>query len=201
MEDLVVRLEEIPLSGEDLTSMARNMGNPAVKYVNYDDLKNVSGVAELFGPCNSVYVLFQVRSESGIQAVGHWAGVMRNAHGISYYDPYGLLLSQDIHLTGEPPHLERILSGHKVDMNHTRDQKFRDHINTCGRHVVVRSLFHFMTNDEYNDLITQPILNHKLVRDLDVFVSILTAFVDSTDRALFEFFIRKVRRPGPSLAP
>lgn len=210
MEDLITRLEQIPLSGEDLTDMAKRMGNEATRFVLYENLRNVSSVEQLFGDSNTVYVLFDIRSETGNQKVGHWACVLKNK-GLSYYDPYGLVLSEDLRITGDPPFLQDILAGQKVEMNTFRAQKFRDHVNTCGRHCVVRSVFHFLSNGEYNDLIIKPIVRGKAARDPDAFVSMMTAFLDQSDRALIEFFEKKARtprklggvidRPGPPPAP
>ena len=203
MEDLVEQLENIPLNGDDLVMMSTKLGNPDVRFVQYRNLEGVQSVEQLFGAtANSVYVLFDVKSESGVESVGHWAGVIRNEHGLSYYDPYGLMLSEDLRITGDPPFLEEILSGHKVEMNAFRAQMLRDETNTCGRHVVVRSVFHGLTNAQYHNMVLQPTIRKKLVRDADVFVSLMTGLLDRSDqRVLRQFFTGRAARPAPSVVP
>ena len=44
-------------------------------------------------------------------------------------------------------------------------------------------------------------LGHKIVRDPDAYVSLLTAFLDDSDRVVFEFFVKRVMAPGKSLMP
>lgn len=188
MQNLIEELENIPLSGQDLQAMSRKLGNRGTRVYQYSQLIDIPDVAALLGPSNTAYILFDIKSESG-GTVGHWACVIRNSRGVSYYDPYGLNLSEDLAITGEPPYLNRILAG-KLDVNRSRHQQFRDKIQTCGRHIVVRSLFHFLTNAEYNDQIVVPV--DKFVRNTDVFVSLMTAFLDDSDRAVLTFFGAKL---------
>lgn len=202
MDDLVTRLEAIPLSGDDLVMMATKMGNQGASFFLYNDLRSIKSVDELMGAHNSVFILFDIVADGQIAPVGHWNVVIRNDHGISVYDPYGLSLGQDLVLTGEPPYLTDILGrGDPIDDSKFRHQLFKDELNTCGRHTVVRSIFWFMTNAQYNDLVIVPLTRDKVVRDPDAFVSLMTAFLDNSDRVVFEFFVKRVMRPADSMKP
>lgn len=197
MEDLISRLEAVPLSGEDLVMMANKMGNNDVRFYLYAELKTITTVDELLkgangNALNTAFVLFDIIADGQIAPVGHWAAIMRSDHGVSYYDPYGLALGQDLELSGEAPYLQDILGGQTLDQNHFRDQNFKDELNTCGRHCVVRSIFWFMTNAQYQDLVIAPLRRTKMVKDPDAMVSLMTAFLDNSDRVVFEFFVKRV---------
>lgn len=192
MDDLIARIEEIPLTGDDLTTMSQKLGNNNTHFVFYEDLATIGNLKELFGRSNTVFILFQIREQGGIAAIGHWAALIKNRHGVVYYDPYGLALSEDIALGGEPNWLDRLLRGTRVDINKIRHQRFRKDVNTCGRHTVSRALFYFMTNAEYDQLVIRPLIDGRSVADGDVYVSLLTAFLDESDMVVREFFMRRV---------
>lgn len=201
MQNLITQLEGVPLSGEDLVMMATKMGNPHVRFYLYAELENIRSVDQLLGDSNTAFILFDIKSDQGIEPVGHWANVMKNDHGIMYYDPYGLSLGQDLNITGEPPYLTNILSGHNIDMNPFRDQKFKDELNTCGRHCAVRSVFWFLTNPGYQAEVIAPLRKGMFVRDPDVLVSLMTAFLDDSDKAVKAFFVNPKMRPPATLIP
>ena len=165
MNSLVNGLEEIPLSGCDLVSMASKLGNPHTRYIDeYDTLKDVKSVEEL--------------------CLGDKA--------IQFFDPYGNSLEKDLELTGEEPYLQKLLYGYKVEENKHKLQKENDDVNTCGRHDVVRAVFHFLSNEEYYDRVIAPIIKQKLVKNPDVLVTLLTAFLgcvsDVGDEKVMNFF-------------
>lgn len=181
--DLISLIEQIPLSGTDLTQMARSLGNPHVKAILYSELAGLTDINQLFNDANSVFILFEIQGELK-PSVGHWIVLIKHG-GLSYYDPYALMLSQDLQLTGEPPWLELLLSKvPTVEMNRHRHQLLKDETQTCGRHTVVRSLFWFMDNERYHRHIIQPIL--PFVKDPDTFVTLMTAFLGPSDRVLRE---------------
>lgn len=195
--DVVARLEAIPLSGQDLVDMSNSMGNDMVMAIDFAELaplvRNKSGLAALntlfSGRTRAVFVLYQILNKNGQSdrskvAVGHWVCLLKTKRGVSYYDPYGLSISQDIHITNEPNFYIRLFQGVRVDQNRTRHQKFRDQVNTCGRHCVSRALFWFLSNNEYHQRVIRPLLRDRVVSDPDAYVSILTAFLDKSDRVL-----------------
>ena len=190
MDDLIARLEELPLSGTDLTEMSNKLGGAHTRFVLYEDLRNET-IKSLFAGACCVYILFEIVDRTGmVRKIGHWAVLIKNLNGLVYYDPYALSISEDIKLTGESVWLERILRGQKVDVNSFRHQRFRDETNTCGRHTVVRSLFHFMSNREYDSLVIKSILGH--VDCPDTFVSLLTGFLADSDEVIQTFFKSRV---------
>ena len=186
MDNLVSRLENIPLTGEDLCEMVRKLGNHGVRVYKYDDLSRIKTPDQLFGNSNTVLLLLQIKS--GHQSIGHWVAVVRNDAGYFYYDPYGLSVEQDMKLTGEKNYINIIFSSTKLRINHHRHQLFKDHVNTCGRHCVLRSLFHSLSNSQYNDKVIKPLIRNHIISNADAFVSLMTAFLDNSDRALFNFF-------------
>jgi len=186
MDDLVARLEELPLSGSDLTTISTKLGLEKTRYVIYEDLKEET-LESLFAGACCVYILFEIVDRTGmLRDIGHWAVLMKNKKGLIYYDPYGLSVSEDLKLTGEPPWLERILRGQDVDVNTKRHQEFRDETNTCGRHTVARSFFYFLSNRDYHDLVIRGVMKH--VDSPDTFVSLLTGFLADTDVVIQTFF-------------
>lgn len=190
MDDLIARLEGLPLSGSDLNLMSSKLGVSNTRFVEYDNLKNES-LDSLFANSCCVFILFELVDRTGmLRKIGHWAVLIKNLNGLVYYDPYGLSVSEDIRLTGESAWLEKLLVGQQVDVNSNRHQRFRDETNTCGRHCVIRTLFHFMSNREYNDLVIKGVQMH--VDSPDTFVSLMTAFLADADQVIETFFRSRV---------
>ncbi len=194
MESLVNGLEGIPLSGCDLVAMATKLGNPHTRYIDeYDTLKDIKSLEELFADANSVFILLDIFSDREPMAhIGHWVVLCLGDRAIQFFDPYGNSLERDLELTGEEPYLQKLLYGYKVEENKHKLQKFNDDVNTCGRHDVVRALFHFLSNDEYYDRVINPVLKQRLVKSPDVLVTLLTAFLgcesDKGDQRVMNFF-------------
>lgn len=177
---LIQELETIPLSGLDLMQMSNKLGNPHTEWILYDHLSTMKTVEDLFrGGVNSNFILFTISTEQGPARIGHWITLIKRGSSYSYYDPYGLTISQDIILSGEPPHLERLLRGKTVEVNRERHQLMKAEVNTCGRHCVVRALLFRRTNAEYGKVLQQ---SKPFVMDNDVFVSLLTAFLSKSDQ-------------------
>jgi hypothetical protein len=173
MDDLISGLNSIPLSGNDLTMMSSKLGKPS-HFIEYNELQGKT-LESLDTP---LYILFDIISRTGKkEPIGHWAVLMKDP--LIYYDPYALSISQDLKITNEPPYLEQILAGHQVDVNKFRHQRFRDETNTCGRYVVVRSLFP-LSNSEYDAKVMRGVKGH--VDNLDTFVSLTTAFLSDSDK-------------------
>lgn len=213
MDTLVREIEKIPLSGQDLQQQAMKMGNSRTKWMLYDQLcaKNSDGtfvfshINQVFdanfhensaarGRLNTVFVLLQIQDNSHSQ-VGHWIALLLDDQkgNISYYDPYALTIEQDLAVTGEQDHLTRLLSGVGVDINRHQHQKFKNEVQVCGRHTVIRSLFHFFTNDEYNDLVVAPLIKSRQVSDADTLVSLMTVFLSRSDEVIRSFFSDRTR--------
>lgn len=202
MDNLIQRIEILDLSLEDLDMMSKKMGNLHTKGMLYEELKNVDDIDKLFpaedepGHINSIYFLFQIRNMPQ-QTVGHFAVLMKRADRYIYFDPYGLSLGEDLVLTGEPPYLTDLLKGRKVDVNTVRYQQWRDQTQTCGRHVVMRSIFHFMSNKQYDDLIIKPV--KKMVNNVDTYVILATMLLSKSDDVIRMFFKEKALPGQPHI--
>ncbi len=201
MQNLINNIEVIPLSGDDLQMMAMKMGNPKTAWMTYDMLSQFPNVDSIFElnrstgehKFNTVFILLQILNGGEKPQVGHWLSLsFDDKLKIQYYDPYGLSIEQDLAATGESNLLPMLLSGHDVDVNTHQHQALRQNQNECGRHTVVRSIFHFMNNEQYNSLVIMPLIVSKQVSTPDVLVSLLTAFLDKSDEMVKIFFKQKV---------
>lgn len=180
MDSLVSRLEQIALTGNDLCDMVRKLGNHGVRVHHYDDLGSLSA-DELFGDSNSVLLLLELKASK----IGHWVLLVKN-DDVYFYDPYGFSVQEIMKLTGEKNYIHKLFP--KLAWNHHRHQLVKDEVNTCGRHCVSRALFHFLSNDEYHERVITPLLGNHIVPNADAYVSLMTAFLDDSDRVLFRFF-------------
>ncbi len=201
MINLVMNIEAIPLDGEDLVTMAVKMGNPKTRWMNYDALQNVANIDSIFGlerasgahRYNTIFILIQVMHTASEPDIGHWITLSFDSKlEYQYYDPYALTINQDLVAASAPDHFSRLLNGRNIQVNSHRHQMFKRNLNNCGRHTAVRAVFHFMNNDEYNATVIQPAITSHAVRDADVFVSIMTAFLSKSDEVLRDMFKQKV---------
>lgn len=201
MDNLINNIEVIPLSGEDLQMMAMKMGNPKTAWMTYSQLSQFNDIDKLFElnrstgdhKFNTIFVLLQIMNKTEKPQVGHWISLGFDAKlQLQYYDPYGLTIEQDIAVTGQSDLLIRLLQGRDVMVNKHQHQALRANQNECGRHTVVKSVFHFLNVDQYNSLVIMPLLVSKQVSSPDVLVSLLTAFLSKSDEMVRIFFKQKV---------
>ena len=195
-ENLIQILEDTPLSGEDLITIATKLGNPNTAFMLYDDLENVSRIEDLFqNSVNSVFLLFQIRHDNGVQSVGHWVALSMLEDGTTiYYDPYGLSISEDLVITSEPDFILRLLNNKNVDVNDRQHQDIKTETNVCGRHCCLRSVFHLLTNDQYHEIIIAPMIKSKQVANPDVMIALITGLLSSSDDIVFQ--ILSPKRPA-----
>lgn len=182
-KDIVSLLESIPLSGDDLITIATKMGNPDVSWMLYDDLADVRKIEDLFqNSVNTVFLLLQIRHTDGVQSVGHWVALSMLEDGTTiYYDPYGLSVNEDLLITSEPDFILKLLKNRNVDVNKFQHQDLKHETNVCGRHTCLRSIFHFLTNNQYNDTIIAPLIKTKQVANPDILISLITGFLSKSD--------------------
>lgn len=199
LTDFIDQLELIPLSGEDLIMMTTKLNNPGCRFMLYDDLAGVEKISQLFEEGNNtMFILLKIISKNG-EGIGHWISIIKYSANMGFdyghYDSYGLSIDGELSFTHAEPYLSKLLTGIRLEESRIQHQKFKDKrhdVNTCGRHVVSRSLFYYLTNAQYNRMIIQPILKDNDVRNPDVMVSLLTAFLPDDDRSVQEFFMSKV---------
>lgn len=200
MNNLVQRIEAIPLDGNDLVTMAVKMGNPKTRWMVYADLAKFQTIDQVFGLLrasgqhmyNTVFILIGVTDN--MNHIGHWITLSFDARlQFQYYDPYALSINQDLVASGEMTDLfSRLLKGQNVNVNKSKHQAFKAMLNNCGRHTAVRAVFHFMNNDQYNELVVVPLVRQRDVSSPDVLVSLMTAFLAKTDDVVREMFMKQV---------
>ena len=194
MDDLIDDLTQIPLSGDDLIDIATKLGKErsTMAWITYSSLNDISSIDELFknGQIDSVFILIQPEGEN----IGHWVTLGSNEYGIFYYDPYGIDIEQDAKIAQSNRLLDLLMStSDLVDVNKFMHQKFGTNdghvINTCGRHDSVRAFFSYMTNEEYNQKIIMPLIIRKKVKNPDIVVNLLTAFLSDSDKVVEQFLM------------
>lgn len=190
MDNLVEKIEELPLSGDDLLVMAREFDIQDAKWMLYDDLRNYGDIRELFKDAHVIYILMQIHGDAG-NSVGHWITlIFHEDRDIYYYfDPYGLSIAEDLKITHEESYIISLMSQIDYQENVIQHQKFRDETATCGRWCVFRSIFKHLDNNEFDHLVVKPALRY--VKDGDVLVSLVTGLINQTDRVLISFFNKK----------
>lgn len=193
MDNLVLKIEDLPLSGDDLIDIANCLGADRVKWMLYDDLDKIENVDQLFGQdFDSVYLLLQIRDPSKNSTVGHWVCFIYHRERNEYYwhDPYGLKIIQDLSFTHEPDHIIKLTKNLSIEENTHRHQEFRDTISTCGRHCCLRSVFYHLDPEEYHNLVIKPVVP-SMIKKADHLVALITGLSSQTDRPLITFFNKK----------
>jgi len=128
----------------------------------YRDIINMRDVNELFGPYDSVVLLYEKEPK-----VGHWVGLVRNGDVIEFFDSYGIFpdLEKDYidrrFIINSGQRFNKLASllydawnlGYRVEYNNYHLQIMEDGVSTCGRHVISRIWHKDMNIDEYNKFI------------------------------------------------
>jgi len=173
LQDIIQDAEDIYLSGEDVVELT----DYKCKVVRYSDLMFISSIDEILDVEGSVIILYQKKENSG-----HFC-LLTNRYkegSLYFFDPYGYYIDEEIkfaefqvrHMGGEiVPHLTHLIENSNYDLivSNTKYQKFKDHINTCGRHCVTRLNYIHLDDTEYNTFI-----NKNSHYDADFWVSVLT---------------------------
>lgn len=137
--------ENKSLSDKDILKMLSDKGVKA-NLIMYEDLANMT--YDNLMSKSPLIILLNIVGD-GAPKVGHWICLLEKDHYLEHFDSYGLSPDQELHITHEHPHLSRIYQGRKVEVNKTRLQQMKDHVNTCGRHVVSRILMQHKPLKEY----------------------------------------------------
>ena len=80
MDNLINNIEIIPLSGDDLQSMAMKLGNPKTAWLMYSQLGEFDSVDHLFElnrntgehKFNTIFILLEILNHDDKAQVGHW---------------------------------------------------------------------------------------------------------------------------------
>ena len=128
----------------------------------YQDIMSAKTIDDLFGPYDSVVILYEKEPK-----VGHWVCLIRNGDTIEFFDSYGMFPESEkdyidhefLRNTGQLQNkLAQLLHdawnlGYKVEYNDYGMQVMKDGVSTCGRHVISRIWHKDMDIDEYNKFI------------------------------------------------
>jgi len=208
--DILLNIESISLSGDDLKMIASKMGQPNTEWILYDDLKKVSKIEDLFmGEINAVYVLLEIINDAQNGNVGHWILLIlnRDTNVLTHYDSYGFNVDQETTITGQDKGLLLNLVRNsnsfstnakkwKLDVNKHPHQanNEREKVNTCGRFCCVRAIFFRLTNDEFNSFIITPPIKDRLIADADILVSALTGWLTEVDHDFHSRLLKNLNR-------
>ncbi len=197
-DKLVNKIEEIPLSGDDLIKIARCLNMKRSSWMLYDDLSKHRSVEEIFtDKYEAMYILMLIRSEDPTAStVGHWVCFIfhRERNEYYWYDSYAIDIGQELALTHEPDTIIQLTKGINLGaINQKRHQVFRDDVNTCGRHACLRSVFWHLNNDEYDKLVISPMVPRPIKTAEDL-VALFTGLASDSDEHLIAFFNRKEKK-------
>jgi hypothetical protein len=173
LQDIVKQAEDIYLSGEDVVELTDHR----CRIMKYSDLMFVSSIDEILDVDGSVIILYQKEEQKG-----HFC-LLTNRYkegSLYFFDPYGYDIDEEVKLAdfqirnmgGEiVPHLTHLIekSNYNLIVSKTQYQEFEEHVNTCGRHCVVRLNYIHLSDTEYNIFI-----NKNSHYNPDFWVSVLT---------------------------
>ena len=153
-QELVLKAEKIDLSAGNLRRMLRHAGVP-FRIILYSDLSHIQNMNDLWRGAKAVIILLQIQGDGG-SPVGHWIALLNKESFIEHFDSYGIGIDEELALTHEEPFLKRLLKASQVPVKETKTrlQKFKDHVNTCGRWVVARVLNFQASFDKFKQFYT-----------------------------------------------
>lgn len=165
---------DYPLSNIDISAYLKG-----AKIVPYSNIRKYPDINTLLEPYGCIVILY--RAPSG---VGHWCCLIKNKHGYEFFDPYGVLLDEQLEYTGDMKgqmaelfkqdvnqdhrYLTMLLAKTNlpVSYNHHKFQTFKrpDGIipSTCGRHCILRILNKDLSLSEYKDQFDDTVNNVKI---------------------------------------
>lgn len=125
---------EKALSDSEIGGFIRNV-------VKYEELRTMS--PEVLLGMMPVAILYQVGSN-----YGHWTLLHRTSEGIEHFDPYGIIVDKEFkYIDMQQPHyLANLLyelgrEGIVINYSPWKLQRMARGVNTCGRWIILRSLF------------------------------------------------------------
>lgn len=171
----IYRSEDYDLSEDDIMRITDNK----TKIFLYSDLEKVDNIDDILEPYGCCVILYQLEAN-----VGHWVCLIRKSKmELEFFDPYGLSIDEELQYSkynlrrhnGEiVPHLTALIekSNYKVISNTEKLQKFKEHVNTCGRWVSMRIRFKDVSLGKFIELFTK-----NKYYDADFWVSAMTLLV------------------------
>ena len=171
----IYKAENYELNEDDIMRITDNK----TKILLYSDLEQVNNIDEILYPYGCCVILYQLKEN-----VGHYICLIRrNKMEVEFFDPYGMKMDEELkyskynlrrHQGVMIPHLTALFdnSNYRVYSNKYQLQKFKHHINTCGRWVSLRIRFKEVSLEKFIKLFT-----HNKCYDGDFWVSAMTLLI------------------------
>jgi hypothetical protein len=166
MDRLVKILEGRPTDARAIVDFCTG----APQFVRYSELKNMSGLDDIFGEHGMCLLLYDTAN------VGHFVTLIRlDAQTIEYFDSYGDIPEEFIK-DKRFRFLTRLIVGSNCDVvaNDNKLQRLSRDIATCGRHCAARLRMWMEHKTSLDDYCT---LMEKNKGDPDKLVTLLTFFM------------------------
>tara|TARA_R110000772_G_scaffold105988_2_gene207827 strand:+ start:1303 stop:1851 length:549 start_codon:yes stop_codon:yes gene_type:complete len=171
--------EQYDLSSDDVMEITDNK----YKFILYHDLEKYNNIDEVLGQNKGVILLFQNENHDS----GHWVSLWLDDDTLYFWDSYGLMIDEElkyteftrrIHEGKIVPHLTHLVeqSNYKVISNTYRYQKFKTHVNTCGRFCATRLKMRDTSEEEFKKLLTK-----NKYYDADFWITVLTMHYGISD--------------------
>lgn len=163
-------------SGDDILKLVDNKAN----LMTYSDVAKCNNIEEVLGKNGACIILYETKEN-----YGHWTCIFKvNKNTIEFFDPYGCVLDDELKYISDNfkqksgtdfPHLTEMLynSKYKVIYNDYPLQKYKNDINTCGRHVGFRLQMRKIPLEKYAKVMLKSGFN----MSPDDLVTILTMFI------------------------
>lgn len=129
-----------PISGKDILKWV-----PNAIVLKYSELKNYSHLPPL-----PIVLLYEVGPN-----FGHWVTILKTPQGIEHFDSYGYAPDQELNFVPDEyksdiTYLLRFLYNSNKDINYNPYPLQKGlKTATCGRWVILRNLFDYLTTDEF----------------------------------------------------
>jgi hypothetical protein len=170
LDQYIINAENIELTGDDIHKITEGKA----EIITYAELGKYNNIDDVFNNKHCLILLYEIR-----QNFGHWVLLIKKNDTIEFFDPYGLNVDAELHYNNnyyrdEGSHLKYLLSisGYKIIVNKYQFQKYKNHVNTCGRHTAFRCKMENMTLEQY-----KRFLFNNGDKTPDYWVSILTLFI------------------------
>lgn len=133
---------------------------PYSTILKYSDLKKYKKLPKL-----PLVILYEVKPN-----IGHWVTILETPEGIEHFDSYGYAPDKELDFVpdefkSDNKLLLRLLVNHNdINYNQYKLQKGLDTA-TCGRWVILRNLFNYLTIDQFKHMIDKTSKQLKLSSD------------------------------------
>lgn len=154
----IYKAENYSLTKEDLLRITDNKTNIII----YSDLENITDINEILEPYGACCILYQLEEN-----IGHWCCLIKHSETeLEFFGSYGLKIDEQLNYSKYnlrrhngvlTPHLSILIehSNYKVISNTVQLQKYKNHINTCGRWSGMRIRFRDVSIKRFIELFTK----------------------------------------------